>query len=484
MSGHVSRRIMLKAMGAGVLGALAAACGGTPEPTPTARIVEKEVTKVVEKPVTQVVDRPVTQVVERVITPTPLPVKKVAIRYSMYTGTWDDIIEKELLPAFSKDYPNITVTYEKAPIDQYWPRIETQAAAGIAPDTFCGGPTYNARYASKGIYLALEEFIKRDALKLTDYFPVGIETCRYEQASGVVGKGVLYGLPIAFMCSVLYYNKDLFDAAKVPYPTNKWTKEDLLSAGLKLTTDKNGKHPGESGFDPANIKVYGAVKMHFKTQLVNFLWNNGAEIISPDGKECWLTKPEAIEALQFVGDCITKHYICGAPAFYSATPNNFQDQQVAMRIEGSWQFDYYCETATKFKWDVIDVPLGNKSLPRVAYGDCDTNHVYAQTKLQEEAWSLLKWMSGPKGLAIYQKIGLPPLTSAAEEAVKKACPPNRRLALDAGRYTRTYYNNLWNDEWKTIYHAELDALWLGKATAAQVAKTVSDKITPILQRKI
>ena len=177
MSGHLSRREMLRVVGAGALGALAAACGGTPEPTPTARVVEKEVTKVVEKQVTQVVEKPVTQVVEKVvekvITPTPLPVKKVAIRYAMYTGTWDDIIEKELLPAFSKDYPNISVTYEKAPIDQYWPRIETQAAAGIAPDTFCGGPSYNGRYASKGIYLALEEFVKRDRLKLADYFPVG-----------------------------------------------------------------------------------------------------------------------------------------------------------------------------------------------------------------------------------------------------------------------------------------------------------------------
>jgi multiple sugar transport system substrate-binding protein len=41
---------------------------------------------------------------------------------------------------------------------------------------------------------------------------------------------------------VLYYNKAIFDEAKVAYPTDSWTWDDLLDAAKKLTiVESNGR---------------------------------------------------------------------------------------------------------------------------------------------------------------------------------------------------------------------------------------------------
>ena len=53
-----------------------------------------------------------------------------------------------------------------------------------------------------------------------------------------------YGLPRDFQTIVLFYNKDMFDAAGVAYPTADWTYDDLRNAAKKLTmVGADGKRP-------------------------------------------------------------------------------------------------------------------------------------------------------------------------------------------------------------------------------------------------
>ena len=45
----------------------------------------------------------------------------------------------------------------------------------------------------------------------------------------------LYGMPAGFTTRVVYYNKDLFDAANVPYPKDGWTWDDFKNLAKKLS---------------------------------------------------------------------------------------------------------------------------------------------------------------------------------------------------------------------------------------------------------
>ena len=63
-------------------------------------------------------------------------------------------------------------------------------------------------------------------------------------------------------------------------------------------------------------------------------------------------------------------------------------------------------------------------------------------------------------------------------------PENRQEAVNVGNYARNYYPGLKSDQWKQIYNAELEALWIGQSSAAEVLQTICDKITPILETPV
>ena len=60
--------------------------------------------------------------------------------------------------------------------------------------------------------------------------------------------GVTYGVPAFVDTALTLYNKDLFDAAGVPYPTSEnWTWEKFIEVGAKITNDAESVY---GGFNP------------------------------------------------------------------------------------------------------------------------------------------------------------------------------------------------------------------------------------------
>ncbi len=60
----------------------------------------------------------------------------------------------------------------------------------------------------------------------------------------------VWALPTSFAPVLLYYNKNIFDEAGVPYPTAAWTQENFLRAAEQLTK-RNGERITQAGFaDP------------------------------------------------------------------------------------------------------------------------------------------------------------------------------------------------------------------------------------------
>jgi multiple sugar transport system substrate-binding protein len=56
---------------------------------------------------------------------------------------------------------------------------------------------------------------------LEDYWPGLLESAKFE--------GSVYGFPRDIEVNVIYYNKDMFDAAGVAYPSDDWTWDDFLA---------------------------------------------------------------------------------------------------------------------------------------------------------------------------------------------------------------------------------------------------------------
>src|SRR5512146_1690919 len=149
---------------------------------------------------------------------------------------WGDPAELEVWNQIVADFqainPNITVKVEVSDWDSYWTKLKTLLSAGTPPDVFAMDAPLYLDYQSRGVLLNLQPYLDKNAGMLDGVYPQTLEA--YKTPDG------MYGLPRDFQTVVLFYNKDMFDAAGVAYPTANWTYDDLRAAAKQLTLDKNG----------------------------------------------------------------------------------------------------------------------------------------------------------------------------------------------------------------------------------------------------
>src|SRR5262249_3392264 len=148
-----------------------------------------------------------------------------------------------------------------------------------------------------------------------------------------------------WVCSVLYYNKDLFDKAGVKYPDETWTWDTLLDAAKELSGS------GQFGFNSNSAH----------THLDAAIYANGGKVLSDDSNTCLLDNPEPIDTIQWFVDLIQKRKV--APDANQArdigltTANApFSTGKVAMVVDGSWQIANTRDVG--FNWDIALVPGG------------------------------------------------------------------------------------------------------------------------------
>jgi len=95
-------------------------------------------------------------------------------------------------------------------------------------------PTMYAGLVLRRQIMPIDDLVERDGLDLSAYGGV---------LDNIIVDGKLYGLPYRSDFWILFYNKDMFDEAGIPYPTNDWTWNDFRETALKLTS---GEGPTKS----------------------------------------------------------------------------------------------------------------------------------------------------------------------------------------------------------------------------------------------
>lgn len=88
--------------------------------------------------------------------------------------------------------------------------------------------------AADGNLYDLDTVIKQDQFDIDKMMPGVIELLKTK------GGGKLYGLSPNFSSQALYYNKDMFDKHKVPYPTDQMSWEEILQLAERFPTEGQG----------------------------------------------------------------------------------------------------------------------------------------------------------------------------------------------------------------------------------------------------
>jgi multiple sugar transport system substrate-binding protein len=389
-------------------GGLLTACGPTATPAPTA------------PPAATATPAP---------PPTATPVEKVTITFAAVAAA-DTVLEMrdKALEKFAAEHPNIIVEREELPHADFWVKIPAEIAAGEGPDVI-QLPYFEqaVTFAAKGMLEPLDSFIDGpNGMDRDDWLP---EVLRY----GVYGGKVMI-LPITVMLNGLAYNKDMFDAAGVAYPTDEWTWDDMLAAAKKLTLDANGRNAEDSDFDPEAIVQWGIYTWWWNSDFDAYLWTFGGDWLNEDATECTLDSAQAVEAITFYGDLTQKYHV--APYLRELAPAHghpaFMEKKVAMAGIGSPQFPDV--DASGVNWDVAVVPYKKDVGTRTVFMFGDGIAMLKGSKNKEAVWEFIRFMAGSERTRTQAEAGLgfPPLKSAIEGLELSPKAKVLQRALEAG----------------------------------------------------
>ncbi|YCK39407.1 ABC transporter substrate-binding protein [Actinomadura sp. ATCC 39365] len=288
-----------------------------------------------------------------------------------------------MMAAFEKANPGIDVKIELLPYDQYWTKLTADAVAGTAPDVFWMSPTQFPEYVTKGVLA-----------------PVQVDGSKYHQT--VVGsftyQGKLYGVPKDWGIVGLLYNKDLFAKAGVTMPDKlTWAADGsgtLLDTARKLTVDEAGKHPGESGFDPAKVATYGFASWnHYQTQWMNWVSSNGGKLLDKPFGNYTFNDAASVQGLQFGVDLVNKHHV-SPPATQTNPPTGkvtdmFKAGKVAMFPANNALLPFVAPEAN-FEIGVAPMPEGPQGRSVNLNGLSEA--VSAKSAHPAEAMKLATWL--------------------------------------------------------------------------------------------
>ena len=330
-----------------------------------------------------------------------------------------DLIDRQLVPQFEAAHPGVKVNTQYISWAHLDEKLTISFAGGVAPDVFQVGAEYVGGLAYRGMAEPLDERIARWGAK-DDYFPASWSTCVYQ--------GRVYGLPYLSAPRVLLYRKDLLRAAGFDHPPDTW--EELAAAAKRMTV-REGAITKQAGINlPVSWQLF-----------VEFLWENGGQVFSDDGRRSMLNSPEAAEALQFYVDLYGKYRVCptaGMPQIGGSVPV-FASQKAAMEINN--QFGVY--NVSKYAPELlpqVGVAPTPRRKQRVISVYTDWLAMSPQSAHKDLAWELMTFLMEPRNLAAYNAtlFFIPPRRSAVEAAeFMEKTPQLREFVSLMDRYGRS-----------------------------------------------
>jgi len=205
-------------------------------------------------------------------------------------------LETQVLAPFEHAHPGIVVQQQSAGTGQaeYRERILTSIVAGTPPDVFLLDNIDVPAFTSRGVTIDLSPYLRR----------LGVDLTRYDSmVVGIFRRGeAVYALPKGYTPMVMVYNKDLFDRAGMPYPSDDWTWDDFLRVAKALTRDTDGD---------GQVDQWGTAFDRRVFLWLPWLWSGGADVLCADGTRAsgCLDAPASVAAIRWYTNWVTRDSI-------------------------------------------------------------------------------------------------------------------------------------------------------------------------------
>ena len=310
-----------------------------------------------------------------------------------------------IVDGFEAENEGITVEVTTLPYEEYFTALQTDLAGGTASDVFDIEYANYAGYQANGVLAPLE----------------GADAGAYQPslADAYATDGTQYALPSSFSNVVLFYNKDLFDAAGLEYPTADWTWADEQEAAEKLTDTEAG--------------VWGDYQPVSYHEFYKAVAQAGGQVLADDGASVAFNSPEGIAAAEWLtaksGTTMpTAEQGAGTPDFDTSL---FSEGKLAMWHTGIWMFGALAEVP--FGWDIAVEP-GDAQHASAMFSNAVA--VSASSENADAAQKFAEFMTSSQVMVdVRLDAGweLPPVAdeSALDPYLTAGAPKNRQAVFDS-----------------------------------------------------
>ena len=367
---NLKKVLSLALAGAMCLSLLAGCTGGAPNPTSTPAPASNPPAEQSEAP--------------------SQPVEPAELTGTLTVAMWDmtaDPIFASVIDAFKDANPGVTIEPIDIPSADYGTKLSVMLNGGSDVDVFWVKDADTIYpIAKRGQMADMSSYITRDGLDL------GIYNGQAEDFN-IDGKQI--GMPFRTDYYVLFYNKDIFDAAGVEYPSNDMTWAEFEELAKKVTM-------GE-GVD----KKYGAFFHTWQACVENWGVQDGEHTIMDTDYSFF--KPYYEMVLRMQNDdktCMDYGTVKTANLHYSGV---FSDGSVAMMPMGTWfaatMIDKISKGESSVNWGIATLPHPENVEAGYVVGATTPIAVNSASPNQDLAWEFVKFVCGSEGAAIVASHG-------------------------------------------------------------------------------
>ncbi len=415
----------------------------------------------------------------------------INIEFLYYADDTQKAIIESACAAYEESHPGITIKQTVVPADgSITTTIATLASSGDLPDISYMAEADVIKYADAGLLYSLDDAIAGGTIgeKLDSVTIRGLD-------------GKTYGIGLSNQLIIMYYNKDIFDANGMDYPSTTvdgaWEWDEFVDTAKKLTIDADGKTPDDAGFNASQVKQYGvAFNSMYQFQYMWSAYANGGGIVSADGSELLWDKTESIEGIQKIADLFNVNKV--APATTSSLVSSIGSADkamisgdVAMYFNGSWDLSNVINAQKE-----AGVNYGVAVLPKMKNAvtmNCGGPAVmFNTTEYPNEVLEFYSYMMDPERVVDILKTGawLPNEESWYTDVDKiEMWTSGENITEEAKEvilsYTNTegaiaqwpvYYVAGWGDM-MSISDSVMDSVWNGSSSVEEALGGVMNEIT-------
>ncbi|MBZ9994295.1 ABC transporter substrate-binding protein [Mesorhizobium sp. BH1-1-4] len=349
---------------------------------------------------------------------------------------------------FMAKHPDVKITF-RAPASDYEEALQTVIRQSITkdlPDVFVSGLQKVSELSERKIAVSLDPFIKAEP----EFAGMG-----YSDRLLALGKvsGTQYGIAYATSTPIVFFNTDLVKRAGGD-PNKLPTDWDSL---IKLAGD---------------ISALGGVDgMYYDIDdddwmFQNLIYNQGGELMAPDGKDIAFDGPEGKAAITLFKRFFTEgkqkaiesraarqQFVAGTLGMYFTSPSIIST--------------FEKQIGSKFVMKTSTMPLANPEKGRVPTAGMAAVITTQDPEKQKAAWEYIKFATGPVGQSIVTKATgyMPANTKALEPAY-------------LGEFLKVHPN--WETSSRQIPIARKLTAWPGQ-NGVKIAQNILDSLTRIAE---